>query len=68
MEKEIEQTENKIKELDNMLFQEEISSDFSKAQELFAEKTKVRTAFGRTLSKVGRIAVKEGILYVKYID
>ena len=41
VEKEIEQTENDIAELDKMLFQEEISSDFSKAQELFEKKTKL---------------------------
>ena len=41
VEKEIEQTEKDIAELDKMLFQEEISSDFSKAQELFEQKTKL---------------------------
>ncbi len=41
VEKEIEQTEKEIEQLDKMLFQEEISSDFSKAQELFEQKTKL---------------------------
>lgn len=40
IEKEIEQTECKIKEIEQTLFQEEISSDFSKTQELFEQKTK----------------------------
>ena len=39
IEKEIEQTEQKIAELDNMLFQQEVSSDFDRAQKLFEEKT-----------------------------
>ena len=39
MEQEIEQTEIKIKELDTMLF--EIHADFSKAQELFEQKTQL---------------------------
>lgn len=41
VEKEIEKTERDIEQLDKMLFQEEISSDFSKAQELFEQKTKL---------------------------
>ena len=41
VEKEIEQTEKEIEQLDKMLFQEEISSDFSKAQQLFEQKTKL---------------------------